>query len=320
MLIRRNQKKKQKRRKNRLRKNKQSSASRHNKINHAHVAKFIDHHYRTRLLSPPIPFTEEIQRRIHQFVHNHPKLLKYNVFMMIAPKSGSSTLAHTLNKNHIPTLHCHNDFYFFHTLMKKKQILFHYLDMVSEIAKMNNKKIYVIDCYRKPIERRISSFFQSISGITNKNIHHMIQHQNEYIDELIYIFNQYVFQKYDDYEPLETFGNFREECGKEHFDFEKKYVMYEKNNVVFIKLRFEDIESWDSILSEIFGKKITFYERNVSKEKVYYPLYSLFKNKYRITQENLNYIKSKSFLSFYNTPEEVQKYLSYWENKSISSS
>ena len=60
-----------------------------------------------------------------------------------------------------------------------------------------------------------------------------------------------------DVEPIKT------------FDFEKKYFKYEKDGVIYIKLRLSDSKLWSSILSEILETKITMvYDYSTENKKI----------------------------------------------------
>jgi hypothetical protein len=100
------------------------------------------------------------------------------------------------------------------------------------------------------------------------------------------------------------------------FDFDKKYGMYQHENMVFIKLRFCDINNWGKILSEIFGKKITLFSDNLSEHKEYYELYKEFKSQFKIPRSFIKELLKDEHFNAYNTIEEKRKYIKYWMDRS----
>ena len=173
----------------------------------------------------------------------------------------------------------------------------------------NKHKLYIIDSYRNPIERKISSFFQNIDRFSPN-------YKTQSISEIVYIFNKHFYD-------LEIYDSIDEVLNHYHlplfktFDFDNKYNMIEKDNIVFIKLRFNDIDNWSSILSTIFQQNITIYSDNLSIYKDIVNLYDDFKQTYKIPKQYLQFILEKDNFKIYNTIEEQQKYIKYWENKSI---
>jgi hypothetical protein len=101
-----------------------------------------------------------------------------------------------------------------------------------------------------------------------------------------------------------------------NFDLEKKYGIMKYKNMVFIKLRFCDIDEWGQILSKLFGKDITMKPENLTKFKENVDLYNQFNQTSRISKHFIrNLLKDKDF-NTYNTIEEKRKYIKYWMERS----
>ena len=85
----------------------------------------------------------------------------------------------------------------------------------------------------------------------------------------------------------------------------------------FIKLRMHDSNQWESILSHIFGKNIVIHDTNIGKNKFYSKTYDQFKNNYLIPKKYLDehLINDKQF-KIYNSIEEQNNYIKYWNDKS----
>jgi hypothetical protein len=101
------------------------------------------------------------------------------------------------------------------------------------------------------------------------------------------------------------------------FDFEKRYNMIKKDNILFIKVLFKDINNWDNILSNILKKDITIYPANLTSMKETNDLYLKFKEKYKVPKKYIEdfLMKDKEF-KIYNTEKEQNEYINYWLNKS----
>ena len=225
--------------------------------------------------------------------------LNYSVYIYCNGKSGSSTLTSTFLKNGYNTLHLHgiNTYKSFCPQSKLNSNIF---DVIENSLK-NNENVYIIDSYRNPIERKLSSFFQNYDD--NKSIDYI----TEQIDKQINFLETYeAINEVLQYFNLEPFTS---------FDFEKKYNLIKYKNLTIIKLRFNDINEWGSILSSIFKKDIVIYDDNLSKNKSYYNEYNTIKKTYKIPNLLLNIVANDKYFKLYNTLEEQQQYLEYWKQR-----
>ena len=227
--------------------------------------------------------------------------LNYSVYIYCNGKCGSSSLTSTFLKNGYNTLHLHG-LNCYKSYCPQSKINPNIFDVIENSMK-NNENVYIIDSYRTPIERRLSSFFQNYKE-DNKSIDYITEQIDkqicflenyEALNEVLYYFN------------LEPFTS---------FDFEKKYNLVKYKNLTIIKLRFKDINEWGSILSSIFKKNIIFYSDNISDNKNYYNEYNIIKNNYIISNQLLNIVANDKYFKIYNTLEEQQKYLEYWKLRS----
>lgn len=171
------------------------------------------------------------------------------------------------------------------------------------------RKIYIIDIFRTPIERKISYFFQKISEIHFNNSEPNIS--NYPIEKIFKRFND-IFMHMSEIDYYNECYN----CKKiKTFDFDKKYVMEEINNVVYIKLRLQDSEYWGDILSEIFKTKIYLIHDYDTSSKHIGELYKKFKNEYRLPFNYYKLIENNKTLDIYMDPIEKTKYLASWSKK-----
>lgn len=172
------------------------------------------------------------------------------------------------------------------------------------------KKIIIIDSYRLPIERKISSFFE--------NIHiHVPNFKSLSIDRLITIFNNRYLKNIEEYHSINTVLNHYDAPLFKKFDFKNKYNKYEKNNKIFIKLLYKDINDWENILSKILKKKIKIVTTNLSMNKNYIDIYKKFKDNYKVPKSYIKILRTydKEF-RIYNTREEQRAYVQKWLQRS----
>jgi hypothetical protein len=233
----------------------------------------------------------------------------FDIFILCGGKCGGTTLAKTFSMNGYKTTHIHS--------LKNKGLFKSSIDKNNIILTMDNscinKKIYIIDSYRNPIERKISSFFQNI------NIY-MPDYKNKSIDDLISCFNNDYINNLEEYHPLNQALNHYNIPLFNKFDFDKGYNIVEKDNKIFIKILFKDINKWNIILSEIFQKEIIIINDNLTKNKNIINIYNSFKHLYKVPNHYI-YNKLLNDINFkiYNTKQEQNTYIQKWLNLSIKS-
>ena len=240
------------------------------------------------------------------------KYNKVKYFILCGGKCGGSTLRNSINVN-INCAHFHGN-----NVIGLKNV---YKDLpydinnkfinVYDMIKYNkdyHNKLFVIDCYRNPIERSISAFFQNITI-------HVPNYENINVKKLIDIFNN-KFIKSENYHPInEMMFNF----GIRNFDsfnFNKKYNIKNIDNIYFIKIRFLDINEWSKILSDVLNRKIIIKNENLTNDKKINSLYKMFKKEYKVPKKILNEFMNDNEFNIYNTKEEKDDYYKFWNIKS----
>jgi hypothetical protein len=229
----------------------------------------------------------------------------YNVFIYCGGKCGSSTLDKTMIENGFDSVKLHNNYYWQNEL-KNNETIFETINQSS----LNYEKIYIIDVYRTPIERKISSFFQNI------NVH--LPNYNEFsIEEIIDFFNKELIYTLEEYHSINEVFNYYNIDNFNSFNFEKNYNMITQDNKIFIKLLFRDLNDWESILSKIFEKKISICSDNLTESKTIYELYSKFKELYKVPKRYIdNNLLNDIEFKIYNTKDQQVEYINNWINKS----
>tara|TARA_Y200000002_G_C22678985_1_gene663223 strand:+ start:1035 stop:1733 length:699 start_codon:yes stop_codon:yes gene_type:complete len=226
-----------------------------------------------------------------------------DVLIMCGGKCGSSTLLKTLENNGYKCIKVHSIEDYNNQFQSNK--LF---DTINISCK--KKKFYIIDSYRTPIERKISSFFENIDV-------HVPRWRYLSIINLIMIFNKNFLYPLEEYHSIDEVLNHYKLPIFKTFNFDKKYNIIHKNNKFFIKILHKDIDNWSLILSKIFKKNINISNENLSKNKNYKHLYEKFKFFYRVPRHYLDYMINYDIeFKIYNSSKEQEDYINYWRNKS----
>lgn len=250
---------------------------------------------------------EEVNRKLNI---NHDNL----IFIYTAPKVGSTSLVSSFRifiGNTYGIIHIHDE------IMLEKLIGINSVS-VDDIIQYNanlGKKVYVIDIYRNPIERKISAFFEKIGSYHFNNRDEIINRYD--VNRIISRFNNifpylaigdHYIDKYNINEQL-----------PEIFPHEQKYLIVKKNGIKYIKLRLKDVDEWENILSHIFHQKICIIKDYQSENKIIGDLFKHFLEKYKIPENYLNQILECKYLNYYYSREEIQEYFNKWNIKKCES-
>jgi hypothetical protein len=232
-------------------------------------------------------------------------LRKVNVFVYAIGKTGSTTLEETMLRNGFQCLHVHNNWHYQTHILKNTS---HTLNDLLEYSVQNHKRVYIIDVYRNPIERKISSFFHNFKIWLPQN-------QNLSLNNVRDIFHATINEHIKDYSPFHNVCEHFNIPVPEGFDFQKGYLRVDFKNITLIKLRFASINKWSTILSEIFEKPIRMCDANVTKNKHYYVAQQEFLKFYTPTPELLEEIEKDAYFQYFNTSQEQEEYIQKWKSK-----
>ena len=271
--------------------------------------------------------TTEIIKNPFSFINNPEKMSLLNqvndilhinkfptnklVFVYSAPKVGSTSIVSSLRlfgTDKFSVIHIHDE--------EMLKVLSHINGItVNEIILYNKhlgKNVYVIDVYRSPIERKISTYFEKIGAyhfnntdenVNKYNIHRVINRFNKLIPHLAN--DDHFIDKYDIKIP-------------HHFDYNNKYLLVKENGITYIKLRLKDSPFWGPILTNIFGSRICIVKDYESANKPIKDLYLSFKSVYRIPQNLLDDIMQCKYLKYFYSEIEQQEYYNQWRNLSTT--
>jgi hypothetical protein len=250
---------------------------------------------------------QKLQEANIKLFKNHNITTKNVIFIYTPIKVGSTTLVTSLRISaidHFVIFHVHDE--------DCLKVLTGINDVtINDLILYNSligKNIYVIDVYRSPIERKISTFFELIEMHFNNseeeiNQYHFERINNRFNNIFLHIANEdYTKELYDITTP---------EC----FDFEKKYLFIKKNNINYIKLRLKDSQQWGNILTFLLGKEIVIINDYETNNKKINTLYANFKTNYRIPYNLLEEIKNDDYLNYYYSKEEKDIYINDWSQK-----
>ncbi len=249
---------------------------------------------------------------------DNPDIYRDIILLFCPSKVGSTSIAssiRTFASDKYIVLHSHKSNILELTGQDDIKYKLTYQDIIKNnqiINKINGKqrKIFVIDIFRSPVERKISEFFQYIGEYHFNN--HEDNIVNYDISKIIKRFNN-LFEHYEDKDY------YNEEFGInpiEKFDFEKKYCIEKIDNVTWIKLRLDDSDYWGEILTELLGTKIKMIKDYSTNQKIIGPLYKRFLSEYKLP---INYffkllVPNKQLNIYYNL-EDRTNYLSKWKNR-----
>lgn len=241
---------------------------------------------------------------------NHIKHSKL-IFVYSAPKVGSTSIVSSLRifgSDKVDIIHIHDE--------EMLKVLAHIQNVtIKELILFNKylgKDVYVINIYRSPIERKISTFFEKVGLYHFNNEDSIVNHYN--IVKVINRFNN-IF-------PYIGLGDhFIDNYNikyPETFDFVNKHLLVKENNISYITLRLKDSDIWGTILTNIFGFTIKVIKDYESSKKPIKDLYKVFKTNYKIPKNFLNSVINCKYLNYYYTPDEILSYNNEWLLKSTS--
>jgi hypothetical protein len=229
----------------------------------------------------------------------------YQVFIFCSGKSGSTSLYNSFIKAGYETIHCHNPHQFRKVQGANSICIF---DLI-ENSRKHFDKIYIIDAYRNPIERKLASFFN------NLNIH-MVDSKYS-LDNIQRVFNREHIFYIEEYHSINIALRFYNQHLFNRFVFDEGFNIMNYENISFIKLRFKDIDIWENVLSNICNNRIQLMNSNLSKEKTYNTLYTEAKNQIKIDKLYLKRLRSDREFLIYNTTSEIEYYYDYWSERSM---
>lgn len=229
------------------------------------------------------------------------------IIIYCPPKVGSTTLVSSLRLSLgdlANVIHIHDEV-MLGVLTEIKDITVN--EIICYLSTVINK-VYVIDVYRTPIERKMSEYFDKLSFHFNNEETNIMNYK---IELLIERFNklfpylgvgEHYLDKYNIAEPI-------------GFNFAEKYTVQKIKNVDYVKLRICDVSDWSDILSKILNKRIVIVNDYLTEDKLLGEKYNEFKSNYRLPINFYELVRKDSNLCYYLNEKERKNYLEKWYKK-----
>ena len=251
-----------------------------------------------------IKLIEDANNKIFNNLTNiHNKI----IFVYSQPKVGSTSLVSSIRisaPNDFNVVHFHDD----STLKNLFGIKNVTIDEIILYNQKMGKKVYVIDVFRTPIERKMSLFFEDIGSFHFNNLEEDINNYN--VNRVIKRFN-------DIYPFIANVDNYLDNYNIPYvnFNFNEKRICQNINNVTYIKLRLKDSNVWGDILTKILGQEIVIVKDYQTNNKKIAKLYNDFKNNYKLPRTYFDDLESCRLLNFFYSEKEKKEYINNWSLK-----
>uniref|UniRef100_A0A6C0E2F3 Uncharacterized protein n=1 Tax=viral metagenome TaxID=1070528 RepID=A0A6C0E2F3_9ZZZZ len=260
------------------------------------------------------PIKLENLKIANDILHISGSSLNKLIFVYSKPKVGSTCLVSSIRifaSSVFNVIHIHDED-MLQVLSKITEVT------VNEIILYNRyigKDVYVIDVYRSPIERKMSTFFEKIDSYHFNNTCEQI---NKYdIKRVIHRFNKLFPHLANGDHFMDTYPIQIPDV----FDYHNKYLLVEHHGIKYIKLRLKDSSEWGNILTNLFQHKIQIIKDYETIGKPIKDLYLKFKETYQIPSHYLKeLVNNCKYLNYYYSLEEKEEYLKIWEDKMDNSS
>ena len=253
------------------------------------------------------PFKLKCLQEANAALHINDSLKKI-IFVYSKPKVGSTSLVTSLRifaSTIFNIIHIHDE-----EMLKVLGNIHHIT--VNEIIlynKMIGKEVYVIDIYRSPIERKISTFFEKINTY----------HFNSSIEQLSQFKIERFIERFNKIFPYigngDNFLDIYDHDKPAIFPYSQKYLSIEDTGIKYIKLRLKDSDEWSYFLEKELNIRIKIIRDYESVSKPIKTIYKLFKEQYKIPANYLKNIETCRYFNYYYSPIEKNEYLKEWSNK-----
>lgn len=236
-------------------------------------------------------------------------------------KCGSTSLHKAFQQCSLPSVRIHNKDHFvdeYVPFLKNDPRLRStlHLDTLLEFFLNFYETIVVLDAYRDPIERKLSSFFQNFHVNLRRAHVNVAEWGKMTIEQQMEVFEVSIMNLLEQRHGIDTVYKYFFHAP---FDFHKRYQKLHHQifpSVTLLKLRFCDIGSWEHILKSVLGithKDFHITRENSSSTKEYALEYTKwvygFQPLYFSTVWKL--VFSPVFTK-YHTPNETEMYMKKW--------
>jgi hypothetical protein len=260
--------------------------------------------------------------KIRNFIKLMKDLLKLNkdsVVIYQMGKVGSSSIEKSLRENGVHVLHMHkvspSEVHFYDPSLVDRFKKFRssiFLAIVRVIFKLRACKVITI--VRDPMERTLSQMFHHIDLLiysrSRKNSRKEVNANNLFKEIFYNDINTCYAQQWMDSEFNASMEMNYLNCD---FDKEKGYGLAESKNKKVLFLRFEDLNSFDSVIGDFCGvADFELKSANRSGNKWYADLYKSFKNEMLVDKEVFDLMYKNSFYNKFYGDEYLEVKSKRW--------
>jgi len=247
------------------------------------------------------------------------------VLVFAGGKCGSTSLYATFLRYRIPVLRVHNTEHFVdeYAPFLKKVVGALEPDDILEFLLQFYGSIIVMDVYRDPLERKISSLFQNFTVNLGRVSMTIPQWNAMSFAEQMRLFETRIMPILERRHGLDSYYP---DFFQAPFDFSRGYQemvhpnLELRHRVKFVKLRFADIKNWPATIGKIFGwtdsHQLEMQAANQSCDKKYAAVYDCWREHFRISSIAVlwDQILDPVFAK-YHTPSELADYFDKWSTR-----
>lgn len=238
-------------------------------------------------------------------------------------KVASKTLLESLQHGGVSAMHIHSLNYPSHVFGTFLQETWS-----ARIKRNFSKEVKIITGVREPLARDYSAFWQAfdyerlyLMPILNKDFQklyesfiELILRGYDYTCKLLQESNEWVWN--DEFEWFNR--EIKKCCGIDiyqyPFDKEQGYGIIKNSNMQIFIYKTEKLNDLAPVLSEFLGKNVRFKNVNQTYYKQYYLTNKDFRKKLKLPRKYVeHYYKNNSYVDYFYTKSEQQKYLAQWE-------
>ncbi len=180
----------------------------------------------------------------------------------------------------------------------------------------NDDVVLVITSIRDPIEQKIAEFFLNLYSYTGKSIGDIEYEcfEEGKIQDLIDLFNKKIPVLPG---PTEHPIIRHTEITSLEFDKNEKYEIYQEKNIIYLFLRYDNIQNWEKIITKIPCFENFKLSMTTECEKIYTTLYKRFMENFSITQYQLDLVYDyyNKILRRFFKDEEIEIMKKRWKIK-----
>lgn len=241
------------------------------------------------------------------------------VFVYSAPKVGSTSLVSSLRlfgAHVMDILHIHDE-QMLQALTGIQDVRI--VDLI-EYVQRQGKRVFVLNIFRTPIERKISAFFEKVGtyhfGVTDAQV-------NTYpLDKVLRRFHRLCLflGNGDHFLDIYPCAQDPAEMAGLAFDHARGCAHSLYRGVHYVSLRLQDSHRWGDILTSLFGFPCCAVRDYESTDKPIRDLYRAFRAQYRVPHNLLTLLlqQADAALRFYLTEAERAEYLQQWRAQSLA--